>query len=691
MGCALALAGLLAGCGDDRVRLADADIERIADRAAQKVMDRLLDKGSDDLAARLYRKTQDLDRVHARSDRAVPRSPEASMAAPVAALRPAPGPAVAIAQAGGGGAAAGDPGGLARAGAEGAGEPFGLARLPGVSPASIAAVAAVPAGPAAPDPGVLRGGERTWSASQIAALASSRGVSLDAKNAAEFLEEMVGYELAAIRARGTNVARLPAHEQRLRNARAEFAAHALYRDRMARMGPVTEAEVRARYERSLATLTERERADVEEYVVQGADAADLRKLKLVLVPGADFGKLSAAGKVPGTVRALGRTVARPGHYPVEVFRQLRSLAPGEMTDPARSPEGDWKAVRLVAYHPEKAPALASVRESLRRAIEADRVQEALNQVDADARSRVVVKTHYDRISDPASQTVLAEIDGVRIQRQDVLHEMASLPDAYRARFQTPSGFRELVERVVQKMLFARWAYHHAPGFARVHAEALEEIEKQELVRTYLEEVMGPRIDLSASEVERYWRENPHERKLEHDQVRLRLISFAATRADLKATAVQKAGRALERLKKGDSFATVAREMTEDANLRSRGGETGWVGLDQLPAPLRTEVERMTPGRHSPAPVTTADGFHLVLLEERRGELPLEDARARFEPRLRAEKQRTVFRDLVADWRKSTPVEAWVDRLLASPSGTDRQHSPPGAARTAGPPGPPGVR
>ena len=78
----------------------------------------------------------------------------------------------------------------------------------------------------------------------------------------------------------------------------------------------------------------------------------------------------------------------------------------------------------------------------------------------------------------------------------------------------------------------------------------------------------------------------------------------------------RAEAALKRVQSGEDFATVAREVSEDAN-RAQGGEIGLRVSDRLPDLFLRAVERLRPGEVAPEVLKSAAGFHVVKLVERK--------------------------------------------------------------------------
>ncbi len=78
----------------------------------------------------------------------------------------------------------------------------------------------------------------------------------------------------------------------------------------------------------------------------------------------------------------------------------------------------------------------------------------------------------------------------------------------------------------------------------------------------------------------------------------------------------RAESALARVKAGEDFAQVAREMSEDVN-RSKGGEIGMRPADKLPDVFVEVVRPLEAGQVSPTLLRTGAGFHVIKLVDKR--------------------------------------------------------------------------
>ena len=93
------------------------------------------------------------------------------------------------------------------------------------------------------------------------------------------------------------------------------------------------------------------------------------------------------------------------------------------------------------------------------------------------------------------------------------------------------------------------------------------------------------------------------------------IFLSAEDAQQSGSAQDAAKRLLEELKKGASFAAVARQFSQ-APTAARGGDLGWVQAEDLAPELRTVVEGLEQGQVA-GPIQSEGGYHIVMLRDRR--------------------------------------------------------------------------
>jgi len=92
------------------------------------------------------------------------------------------------------------------------------------------------------------------------------------------------------------------------------------------------------------------------------------------------------------------------------------------------------------------------------------------------------------------------------------------------------------------------------------------------------------------------------------------VPDGASAADREARRVR-AEQALARVRRGENFAAVARELSDDSN-RDKGGEIGLRRASRLPDLFVEAVRPLSAGEVAPALVTSGAGFHVLKLVDK---------------------------------------------------------------------------
>jgi peptidyl-prolyl cis-trans isomerase C len=68
---------------------------------------------------------------------------------------------------------------------------------------------------------------------------------------------------------------------------------------------------------------------------------------------------------------------------------------------------------------------------------------------------------------------------------------------------------------------------------------------------------------------------------------------------------------LDRIKKGESFADLARELSIDRGSGKRGGDLGFFGRGQMVKPFEEAAFKLKKGELTNEPVRTQFGYHII--------------------------------------------------------------------------------
>src|SRR5476651_1529240 len=105
---------------------------------------------------------------------------------------------------------------------------------------------------------------------------------------------------------------------------------------------------------------------------------------------------------------------------------------------------------------------------------------------------------------------------------------------------------------------------------------------------------------------------------EEKEMHARHILFRATAGDEKASkeAEDKVKAVIVRLNKGEDFAKLAGELTEDPSGKANGGDLGFFGKEQMVPEFADTAFGMENGQIS-GPVKTQFGWHVIKVEDKR--------------------------------------------------------------------------
>jgi peptidyl-prolyl cis-trans isomerase SurA len=222
---------------------------------------------------------------------------------------------------------------------------------------------------------------------------------------------------------------------------------------------------------------------------------------------------------------------------------------------------------------------------------------------------------------------------------------------------------------------------------RVAAEGMDyarfrtTLRDQILLERVREREVGQRTRVTEAEIDKFLAERTVQsgRNSELNIAQILITVPDGASADVVAQRQAAAEAALARVRGGEDFAAVAREVSEDAN-RARGGDMGLRPTSRLPDSFVAQVRDLQPGQVSPTLLRTGAGFHVLKLVERSDSsgVRITQTRARHillrpSPQLSAE----LAQQRLADMR------AQIERGSSNFEALARQYSEDGSAAQGG--------
>jgi peptidyl-prolyl cis-trans isomerase SurA len=156
---------------------------------------------------------------------------------------------------------------------------------------------------------------------------------------------------------------------------------------------------------------------------------------------------------------------------------------------------------------------------------------------------------------------------------------------------------------------------------KIKRDNREEVKKMMIIRE-LESKKFKGIQVTRNEVQAFYATVKDSLPTKKPMVKLRHILFQIKPGEAsKKRAFERIHSIRERLKNGEPFETLASQYSDDSGTSSRGGNLGFVERGTLFPSFEEIAFQLNPGQVSD-PVETPLGFHLIKMEEKRGDQAL---------------------------------------------------------------------
>jgi len=193
------------------------------------------------------------------------------------------------------------------------------------------------------------------------------------------------------------------------------------------------------------------------------------------------------------------------------------------------------------------------------------------------------------------------------------------------------------------------------------AGARELARKNLTVQRLIQETILTSVSVTEPEISKYYDDHqkdiaqPESAEVSHILIR----SASGDPEEKKAQARVRGEEALARIRKGDDFATVAMEVSEDKNSAARGGSLGEVRKGRTVSAFDDAAFKLQPGQMSDL-VESAFGYHIIKVTGRKpARTPtLTETHDRIAQILRGRASEAAIEKAVTDLRASAKVEIY---------------------------------
>ena len=206
--------------------------------------------------------------------------------------------------------------------------------------------------------------------------------------------------------------------------------------------------------------------------------------------------------------------------------------------------------------------------------------------------------------------------------------------------------------ITSEQLYASVAFH---GISQetYRKQIKTDLEQRNIVNA----VVGSQVNIEEQETRALFEERFADQPLGGDAVHVRqlLITYGDARPAAREAICASVEAARERIQAGESFSSVAAELSEVAPLD--GGDLGWIHMESVASWMGEALASMQPEEVS-AVLRLPFGCSLLELVERRAVEPIEfeQAEARLQQELWEQKMATAYREWIETLRSQTYID-----------------------------------
>jgi len=242
---------------------------------------------------------------------------------------------------------------------------------------------------------------------------------------------------------------------------------------------------------------------------------------------------------------------------------------------------------------------------------------------------------------------LAKVGNTKITQADLEREIKNLPEFAQKLFEGPGGKEKFLDELIKKELLYQEALKKGLDKDAEYRRKVEEYKKLTLIGQLLEKEIETKAKVTDQDVKDYYEKHKEE-----------LASVSQIRAShILVKTEEEAKKILERLKKGEDFAKIAKKSSIDPGSAKNGGDLGFFSSGQMVPEFEAAAARLKTGEIS-EPVKTKFGYHIIKVTDKKMGKPVEFEKAKtvIFQRLSGEKQKEFFDSYIESLKKSYKVE-----------------------------------
>ena len=241
--------------------------------------------------------------------------------------------------------------------------------------------------------------------------------------------------------------------------------------------------------------------------------------------------------------------------------------------------------------------------------------------------------------------VMAKVNGQELTEEQINAELSL---AYGDNIPVQAR-KDYLNRWIDNQLFYEEAKRRGLEKNPEVKERIEQAGKDVMVISLLQGQITKQIQISEDEARKFYEQNQALFKRDQDEVRASHILFPTR---------EQAGSAYARLKKGEDFELLARELSLDSLTRNTGGDIGYFSLSNTDPVVARVASGLKTGMVS-SPFKTAMGYHILKVTDRKPKGSIrdfEEVKTTLMRQLLQEKRNQTISSLLEELKKKAKIE-----------------------------------
>ncbi len=245
-----------------------------------------------------------------------------------------------------------------------------------------------------------------------------------------------------------------------------------------------------------------------------------------------------------------------------------------------------------------------------------------------------------------SSQVLARVGDKEITTTYFDRQIANLPESVQKLSAQGEGKKAILDAFVNRELLYADALRKKVDKGAELQQKIEDMRKEMVINTYLQNEIGGRIKVDDKEAESFYTANPAEfRNREEIRISQIVVPDQATAEEM-----------LRKLSIRREFGDLAQNYSTDKASAARRGDVGWFTRKRLPENVRDTVFGLKVGEVS-KPFKMADGYEIYRITDRRAiSYPFKKVKEVIKAQLYNDKLQKELKILVNGLKKETKVQ-----------------------------------